>query len=292
MNSTRTMGFISPALEMGAYEAIWLRPATTWKRIADMFRAAPEKLPSGFVNHEEAARCRDLTIAALRRAGVEQLGVQLFGAGDYPTKLRSAKNPVELLYSSGNWARVFEPTVAVVGTRHPTNEGARRTRKLVKILTKAGWAIASGLASGIDTIAHTAALDLGALTFAVIGTPLGETYPKENAALQRRLAREHVVISQVPLGRYAAQDWRTNRGFFPERNKTMSALSKATIIVEAGETSGTLTQARAALAQGRQLFILDSCFTNPGLTWPQRFEKQGAIRITKPQELIEHLGRA
>ena len=89
-------------------------------------------------------------------------------------------------------------------------------------------------------------------TVAVIGTPLSHVYPKENAELQRKVASEYLIISQVPLRRYERQDYRKNRLFFLERNITMSALTEATIIVEAGETSGTLIQARAALHQGRR----------------------------------------
>jgi DNA processing protein len=85
--------------------------------------------------------------------------------------------------------------------------------------------------------------------------------------------------------RYANQAVPQNRLFFPERNVTMSALTEATIIVEAGETSGTLTQARAALYQGRKLFILDSCFTNAALTWPARFEAEGAVRVRTADDI-------
>jgi DNA processing protein len=81
-----------------------------------------------------------------------------------------------------------------------------------------------------------------------------------------------------------------NRFFFPERNVTMSALTEATIIVEAGETSGTLTQARAALYQGRKLFILNSCFEREDLTWPARFEAQGAVRVREPDDIWKALG--
>src|SRR5690606_35708634 len=99
-------------------------------------------------------------------------------------------------------------------------------------------------------------------TIAVIGTPISEVYPKENKDLQRHIASNYLLVSQVPLLRYKSQGAHINRFFFPERNKTMSALSDATIIVEASETSGTLTQARAALDQGRKLFILESNFHN------------------------------
>ena len=94
----------------------------------------------------------------------------------------------------------------------------------------------------------------------MIGTPLSHAYPQDNAELQRKIATDFLLISQVPVKRYETSGFPLNRLFFPERNITMSALTEATIIVEAGETSGTLIQARAALHQGRKLFILDSCF--------------------------------
>ena len=115
-------------------------------------------------------------------------------------------------------------------------------------------------------------------------------YPKENSELQDQIASEFVVISQVPILRYERQNPPQNRLFFPERNVTMSALTDATIIVEAGETSGTLIQARAALHQNRKLFILDSCFLRNDLTWPARFEKQGAIRVRTPDDIWKNLG--
>ena len=111
-------------------------------------------------------------------------------------------------------------------------------------------------------------LEEGGRTIGVIGTPLTSVYPKQNAALQEKIAQEHLLISQVPFKRYSEQDFRLNRSFFPERNVTMSALSDATIIVEASDTSGTLYQARAALRQKRKLFILNNCFENASLKWP------------------------
>ena len=146
----------------------------------------------------------------------------------------------------------------------------------------------SGLASGIDTVAHETAIEEGGRTIAVIGTPLSHVYPKDNAELQREIAREFLLISQVPVKRYERQDYRRNRLFFPERNITMSALTEATIIVEAGETSGTLIQARAALNQGRKLYILDNCFRK-GLSWPQKFADKGAIRVVDYDDIRKQL---
>jgi DNA processing protein len=162
----------------------------------------------------------------------------------------------------------------------------------VRHLVGDGWTIVSGLAEGIDTVAHTTALELGGRTIAVIGTPISEVYPKANADLQARIAKDFLVVSQVPVERYGRQIWKVNRGFFPERNITMSALTEATIIVEASNTSGTLIQARAALRQKRRLFILDSCFKNPDLTWPKAYAEKGAIRVENYNTIKDALGSA
>lgn len=99
----------------------------------------------------------------------------------------------------------------------------------------------------------------------------------------------HLLISQVPFIRYKRQRIQGNSLLFPERNNTMSALTEATIIVEANDTSGTLFQARAALHQYRQLFILDSCFNNKAITWPERFAEEGAIPVKKQEDILEPL---
>ncbi|HSW73383.1 MAG TPA: DNA-processing protein DprA, partial [Chlamydiales bacterium] len=123
----------------------------------------------------------------------------------------------------------------------------------------------------------------------VIGTPLNQCYPPSNRSLQDTIAKDFLLISQVPFARYSKQDYRKNRFFFPERNITMSALTQATIIVEAGETSGTLVQAKAALNQGRKLIILENNFLNPSLTWPKKFQELGAIRAKDYEQIKNHL---
>lgn len=279
---------ISPLTEMGAYEALWDKPDTSFKTLSEKFAARPDAVPSDFVSPTKAREYADFVQRRFREAEVTRFGVRVHGAGDYPQKLRDAAHPVELLYYQGWWDLAESRSVAVVGTRKPTSEGASRTRKLVKALVKDDITVVSGLATGIDTVAHETAISEGGRTIAVIGTPLSHTYPKENVELQRKIASEFLLISQVPVKRYEVQDYRRNRLFFPERNITMSALTEATIIVEAGETSGTLIQARAALHQGRKLFILDSCFRR-GLTWPQKFAEKGAVRVTDYDDIRQHL---
>jgi DNA processing protein len=280
---------ISPRLELGAYEALWLRPNATFKSIAEHFTRDADALPSDFVSRAEAEQCASETLALLKERSVHRFGIRVHHAGDYPPKLRDAKYPVELLYYRGAWELTETRCVAVVGTRNPTPDGVARAHRLARELVARDFTVVSGLAAGIDTAAHRGALEARGRTVAVIGTPLSEAYPRENRTLQEQIAADFAVISQVPVLRYERQRPPQNRLFFPERNVTMSALTEATIIVEAGETSGTLVQARAAMHQGRKLFILDSCFQRTDLTWPARFADQGAIRVRKSEDIWEHL---
>jgi len=279
---------ISPLRELGAYEALWDKPETTFKTLSEKFAAHPDAVPSDFVSPTKAREYAEFVQRRFREAEVTRFGVRVHGAGEYPQKLRDAAHPIELLYYQGWWDLADSRSVAVVGTRKPTKDGIARTARLVKALVRDDFTIVSGLAAGIDTVAHETAIEEGGRTIAVIGTPLSHTYPKENAELQRKVASEYLIISQVPVRRYERQNYLKNRLFFPERNITMSALTEATIIVEAGETSGTLIQARAALHQGRRLFILDSCFRK-GLTWPKKYADKGAIRVVDYDDIRQHL---
>lgn len=280
---------VMPARELGAYEALWAREGTSFKSLADLFKENPGAVPSDFVSRGEAEQFSRMALGTIREAGIKHFGIRVYGAGDYPPSLRDAEHPVQLLYFQGNWDITSSPCVAVVGTRKPSTEGARRAAKLSRNLVEAGFTVVSGLAAGIDTVAHTEAINGGGRTIAVLGTPITTCYPTENAELQKGIADSFLVISQVPIVRYSRQTWNGNRFFFPERNVTMSALTVATIIVEAGNTSGTLIQARHALNQGRKLFILDSCFRNPELEWPAKFVERGAIRVSEFSDIQTQL---
>lgn len=280
---------VSPFKEMAAYEALWCEPKASFKTIADMFREAKDSLPSDLVSPDTVERFSEILAGVFKQFNVDPFGIRVNGINEYPEKLRDAKNPVELFYYQGWWDLIDSPSVAIVGARKVSQEGILRTRKLVRNLIEDNYTIVSGLAEGVDTAAHTAAIEAGGKTIAVIGTPLTHIYPKQNSELQSKIRDEHLIVSQVPFKRYIERDYRHNRGFFPERNITMSALTKATIIVEASDTSGTLYQARAALAQGRKLFILDSCFKNKSITWPAKFAEKGAVRVSTYADIKEHL---
>jgi DNA processing protein len=280
---------VSPVLELGAYEELWAQERQSFKTLAELFGASANDLPSYFVDPAAAQARAAEVLRILREKRLDDVRFIVHGTIDYPQSLRDARYPVQFLYYRGSLDLLSMPTrVAVVGTREASEDGVKRTRKLAQQLVADDVVVVSGLAKGIDTAAHLAAIEAGGQTIGVIGTPITDTYPKENADLQERIAREYLLVSQVPVIRYARQTWNGNRLFFPERNATMSALTQATIIVEAGETSGTLTQARAAIEQGRKLFILDSCFRQ-GMKWPERLQAQGAIRVSEYDDIRSRL---
>jgi len=143
--------------------------------------------------------------------------------------------------------------------------------------------IVSGLAAGIDTAAHEETLKRNGRTIAVLGTPLDEVHPPSNIALQRRLMEEHLVVSQFPAGH------PTLRSNFPRRNRTMALLCHASVIVEAGESSGTLSQGWEALRLNRPLFILKSVFETAGLTWPEEMRTYGAQVLEDIDQILDAL---
>jgi DNA processing protein len=161
-----------------------------------------------------------------------------------------------------------KPRVAVVGTRMPSDRGIELAEAVVGELVREGVTVVSGLARGIDTVAHKTAIEKGGKTVAVLGTPVDVFYPPENRELQLRLMRDHMVVSQFPLG------WPVTRRNFPMRNKTMALLSDATVIVEAGERSGVIHQARECVRLGRPLFVNRSLRR---LAWVREVVGRGAV---------------
>jgi DNA processing protein len=186
------------------------------------------------------------------------------------------KNAPKTLYFRGNRAFLDSALrVSVIGSRKASAEGLKRARSLARSLVAHGVVVVSGLAQGIDTAAHMAALEAGGETIAVIGTPLDQYYPATNKELQRLLGREQLLISQFPTGAAVAPK------NFPIRNRTMALLTDATVIVEAGEKSGTLHQARETLRLGRALFLMESLANDTVLSWPRELIGQGAQILTR-----------
>jgi DNA processing protein len=271
--------------EMAAYEVLWMQPGATFKTIWERIEATPHGLPTDLVDDETVQRYIDAIQQRRDEAGLADLDIRLFGTPEYPPGLCDARYPLRAFYFRGDWNLTRSPSVAVVGARQLTPQGAARTRRLVKHLVEDGFTIVSGLAAGTDRVAHTTALEMGGRTVAVLGTPIHKVYPRENAALQQQIAERFLVISQVPMMLYESKDWRYNRKFFPERNITMCALTDASIIVEIGDSNGTYIQSKAAIDQGRPLFLLNNCFAKKGITWPEQFVRRGAVRAFTYQDI-------
>lgn len=191
---------------------------------------------------------------------------------EYPSLLRDTADAPPVLFVAGQLQAGDERAVSVVGTRRPTPQGCSLAADLTRRLASAGYTIVSGLAAGIDTVAHHAALAGGARTVGVLGNGLEHCYPPQNAELQRRLQRDGAVVSQF------LPSMRPSRRSFPTRNAVMSGLSIATVIVEASPTSGTRVQARSALSQGRRVLLMEPVLVND---WAVELAERPGVEVVR-----------
>ncbi|MGY0793118.1 DNA-processing protein DprA [Azospirillum argentinense] len=169
------------------------------------------------------------------------------------------------VFWSGDLELLRRPCVSIIGTRQVSREGAARARRLARELIDAGVVVVSGLAEGVDTEALSSAINSGGSTVAVIGTPLDKAYPAKNKRLQEKIWRDHLLVSQFSSGE------RVFKANFPRRNRLMAAISDASVVIEASDTSGTLHQAAECTRLGRWLFIAKSVVEDSRITWPAKF---------------------
>ncbi|MCB2197643.1 MAG: DNA-protecting protein DprA [Bacteroidetes bacterium] len=196
------------------------------------------------------------------------------------------KNAPKQLFTEGDTSLLTEGVrVSVVGSRKPSKFGIQRAKIVVKELVSKNITVVSGLADGIDTIAHQTAIELHGKTIAVVGTDLSKVYPSKNKELFEEIKKSHLAISQFPEG-YPMQ-----KKNFPMRNRTMALISDATIIVEASEKSGTKHQGWEALRLGRHLFILQNIIDDKSITWAKEMIKYGAQALTRKDmpELLDEI---
>ena len=207
-----------------------------------------------------------------------------------PEELLGPLNDVEKKYAPKKLYAVGDmpvplpgPRSAIIGSREASQEGLRATGNIARTLVRNGVVVVSGLARGIDTSAHKAAIEEGGQTIAVLGTPLDQVYPKENYQLQDVIMRHHLAVSQFPVGH------PTQPKNFVIRNRTMALISDASIIVEAGNSSGSLHQGWEALRLGRPLFIWKSIMSDASLDWPEKMIEYGAMELAEPEEVLDFL---
>jgi DNA processing protein len=202
---------------------------------------------------------------------------------DYPENLRTVHDRPPMIFVAGGLEPRDARSVAVIGARNASAEGTSAARAIAVHLAQAGFTVFSGLAAGIDTAAHLAALGAGGRTVAVIGTGLRRVYPSQNAELQRRIIREGAVISQF------WPEQPPSRQAFPMRNAVMSGLTLGSVVVEASRTSGARSQARLALAHGRPVFLRRQMM---GEDWAREFAQQpGTHVVSEPAEITRIVER-
>ena len=201
----------------------------------------------------------------------------------YPVNLRMVHDRPPALFIRGRLDEADQRSVAVVGTRRASASGLEQAALIARDLVNSSYVVVSGLAAGIDTAAHTAALGAGGRTVAVIGTGLRHVFPKSNAELQSQLGESHAVISQFWPGQ-EPRPWT-----FPQRNAVMSGFARATVVVEASHTSGARMQARLALEHGRPVFLLRSLLEHK---WAQGYQdRPGVYVVDSGSEVVDHLDR-
>jgi DNA processing protein len=190
---------------------------------------------------------------------------------EYPVNLHAVHDRPALLFVRGELSGRDEQSVSIVGSRQASAEGVAHARRLATELSEAGYVVASGLAAGVDATAHTATLDAGGRTLAVIGTGVDRVYPSAHARLQRTIAERGAVISCF------WPDQPPTRHSFPLRNGVMSGLTRVTVIVEASSTSGTRVQARRALAHGRPVCLVTKLLTQQ---WARELAERPNVHVS------------
>jgi len=202
---------------------------------------------------------------------------------DFPPQLDNIPQPPAALFVVGDASLLLYPQVAIVGARAASAAGKAHARAFARALADAGFAITSGMADGIDGAAHTAALDVGAKTLAVVGTGPDRVYPRKHRELARRVAAHGVLLSEFPPGTAARAD------HFPRRNRIIAGLALGTLVIEAGLRSGSLITARLAAEQGREVFALPGSIHNPLAHGCHRLIRDGARLVEHAAEIVEVL---
>lgn len=282
-----------------AYVALALVPGIGHVRMAALLRTF------GSAERALAARTADLArvpgmsraaataVTAARRTDADRiiartsdLGGTLLVPSDphFPGACRSIPDPPTLLFAAGRLDLTGSAAVAIVGSRTHTRYGADVTRHLAAGAARAGLAVVSGMARGIDALAHHAALDAGGSSIGILGNGLGVVYPSANRRLYERMASTGLLLTEFPPGE------RPHAGSFPRRNRLISALARVLVVVEAREKSGALITVDCTLAQGKDVLAVPGPITSPVSVGCNRLIQAGAKPVLGLQDLLEEYG--
>lgn len=254
---------------------------TAWQASADDLRQAglSEKIVENLVR----LRSQVILEQVWERIQQQHVTVLTWDDESYPRRLKDIDQPPPVLYVKGTLEEQDDWAVAVVGTRHVTTYGRQVADEISGTLARSGVIVVSGMARGVDTIAHQAALNAGGRTIAVLGCGVDVVYPPENSRLAAQIIEHGALISDYPL-RTAPESQN-----FPPRNRIISGLSQAVIVVEAGVTSGSLITATFAAEQGRDVFAVPGSILAPQCQGTNRLIRDGAAPLLSPQDVLEAL---
>jgi DNA processing protein len=245
------------------------------------------------VEPDELTELLERTWAWLQAPGTgrAQAHVVVLGDSNYPEALLAIEDPPLMLYLLGpkHFSAALAPSIAIVGSRNPTPQGASNARQFAKALGQAGLLVVSGLALGVDAAAHEGALDALApaserlATVAVVGTGLDRVYPKRHLALAHRIAQNGLLVSEYPLG---TPPLSAN---FPRRNRLIAGLAQGTLVIEAALKSGSLITARLSVEQGKDVFAIPGSIHSTQARGCHALIKQGAKLVESAQDVLEEM---
>lgn len=269
--------------------------ARTWNQLLErfgapgaLFRASPSELEAAGLSRAAAQSVAGgctFEQAATQQQKMLAVGARLVVLNDpaYPPRLRSIFDPPPVLFARGRIELLDSVIVSVVGTRRPTAYGTAAAARLSYDLAAAGLTVASGMARGIDTAAHQAALEAGGNTVAVFGCGVDQVYPAENRQLAERIAEKGLLVSEFPMSTPA---YPQN---FPVRNRIVSGISAGVLVVEGARYSGSTITARLAVEQGRELFAVPGNITSKMSWTPNLLIKQGAKLVQQAEDVLAEL---
>src|SRR2546428_12334716 len=222
-------------------------------------------------------------IASLQATGTS---VRTLGDADYPQALRWIPEPPPVLYAWGTLRHEDSLAVAVVGSRKPSPYGQLAAQRLSAALAQYGFTVVSGLARGVDSLAHQGALQAGGRTIAVLGSGINVVYPPEHRRFYAAISAQGAVVSEFPF------DTKPDRWNFPRRNRIISGLTLGTLVVEASDQSGSLHTARHALEQGREVFAVPGRIDAPSSRGTNNLIKRGAKLVEGIDDILEEFPEA
>ncbi|HTK43513.1 MAG TPA: DNA-processing protein DprA [Gemmatimonadales bacterium] len=283
--------------ERTAYVTLALTPGIGAARLADLLAACGSALgalaaPFAFLRSIPGMTAAAATAVRNAKpadgegvlAAVRELGAETLLPGDelFPAAVGQIDEPPVLVFAAGNLSLLGRPSAAIVGSRNHTPYGAAACRTIASAFARAGGCVVSGMARGLDAVAHHAALEVGGGTIGVLGNGLGVVYPAANRKLYDAMAERGLLLTEFPPGE------RPHAGSFPQRNRLISGLARAAVVVEAAPGSGALITANFALEQGKEVLAVPGPITSPTSIGTNRLIRDGATPILDPVDLFHH----